>query len=215
MSSNICAVGNHQLDTTSIEALAADIAQRMKVRVQYGTEQNFTDFVVLGERGEGTRTLRLCDLREQDEAANVVVYELYDEPGKGEYNVYIYQDCFRADAEYVSEQFSIFCSNYTGKYKGWESVLQYRKDVYVEVLLLGGNTAIYYADQGVADFVSYDAETTPFATLLHKVKAMKKAVELSAWLRSFSGNFLTAEPVAFVDDFSYWPDITDITSKYQ
>lgn len=215
MSSNICAVGNHQLDTTSIEALAADIAQRMKVRVQYGTEQNFTDFVVLGERGEGTRTLRLCDLRERDEEEDVVVYELYDVPGKGEYNVYIYQDCFRADAEYVSEQFGIFCSNYTGKHNGWESVLQYRKDVYAEVLLLGGNTAIYYADQGVADFVSYDAETTPFATLLHKVKAMKKAVELSAWLRSFSGNFLTAEPVAFVDDFSYWPDITDITSKYQ
>lgn len=215
MSSNICAVGNHQLDTSSIEALAVDIAQRMQVRVQYGTEQNFTDFVVLGERGEGTRTLRLCDLRERDEEEDVVVYELYDEPGKGEYNVYIYQDCFRADAEYASEHFSIFCSNYTGKYKGWESVLQYRKDVHAEVLLLGGNNAIYYAEQGVADFVSYDAETTPFATLLHKVKAMKKVVELSGWLRSFSGNFLTADPVAFVDDFSFWPDVTDISSKYQ
>jgi hypothetical protein len=60
MSSNICAVGNHSLDTTSIEALAADVAQRMQVRVQYGTEQNFTDFVVLGEYGQGARTLRLC-----------------------------------------------------------------------------------------------------------------------------------------------------------
>ena len=215
MSSNICAMASHQLDTSSIEALAADVAQRMQVRVQYGTEQNFTDFVVLGERGEGTRTLRLCDLRERDEDDDVVVYELYDEPGKGEYNTYIYKDCFRASADYASEQFGIFCSNYTGKYKGWESVQQYRQDVYTEVLLLGGNTAIYYADQGVADFVSYDAETTPFATLLHKVKAIKKAVELSAWLRSFSGNFLTADPVAFVDDFSYWPDASDITSKYQ
>jgi hypothetical protein len=215
MSSNICAVGNHSLDTTSIEALAADVAQRMQVRVQYGTEQNFTDFVVLGEYGQGARTLRLCNLTEPDEAANVVVYELYDEPGKGEYNTYIYKDCFRASADYASEQFGIFCSNYTGKNKGWESVLQYRKDVHTELMLLGGNTAIYYADQGVADFVSYEAETTPFATLLHKVKAMKKMVDVSGWLQSFSGNYLTADPVAFVDDFSYWPEVTDMTSKCQ
>jgi hypothetical protein len=206
MGSDICAVANHQLATSSIEVLAADVAQRMQVRVVYGVEHDLSDFEAQGERGQGTRTLRLSSLREEDEDADILVYELYDEPGKGEYAAYIYRDCFLAAADYAPGRFSLFCNSYTGKQNEQDAALKYRKDVYAEVQLLGGDTAIYFGDESSASFVLEDADTMPFAAILRKVKALKQIVDIGEWHRAFSGTYMAKAPGGFIDDFSYWPD---------
>lgn len=205
MECDISAIANHNLITTSIDALAADIAQRMQVQVQYGTEQNFTDFVVLGTHGQGTRTLRLCDLREPDDEPDVVAYELFDVPGTGDYNSYIYKDCFLAGTHFAPGNWAVFCKYFTGKNTHWEDVVQYRKDVYAEATLLGGNTAIYFGDQCGASFVGYDAESMPFAAVLSKVVALRgKAINIDEWLHGFTGAYQQREPDAFIDHFGNW-----------
>lgn len=214
MGCDISAIANHRLDTSSIERLAADIAARMNARVVYGTEYNFADFVPAGEAGQGPRTLRLCDLREDGDEPGIVAYELFDVPGTGEYNIWIYKDCFLAGADYAPGRFGMFCKHFTGISTDWEDVLQYRKDVYAEATLLGGDTAIYYGDQGGASFVGYDAESKPFAAVLSKVAALRgKAINIDDWLRGFSGTYERREPDAFIDNFGYWPEGAEIAAK--
>ena len=214
MGCDISAIVNHRLTTSSIDVLAADIAARMQVRVVYGTEHNFTDFVPAGEAGQGPRTLRLCDMREDDDEPEIVAYELFNVPGTGDYSIYIYKDCFLAGTDYGPGRFGMFCKYFTGIYTDWEDVVQYRKDVCAEATLLGGNTAIYYGDQCGASFVGYDAESMPFAAVLSKVVALRgKAVNIDDWLRGFSGTYERREPDAFIDNFSYWPNVADIMGK--
>jgi len=157
--------------------------------------------------------LHLCSLNESSDSVGTIVYELYDGKDYEQYNIWIYRDCFQAFADYPSGRFGIFSDSFTGRYKYWDSELQYRQDVYAEALLLGGNTAIYHGDQCCAAFVSYDAETQSFATILNKVKALKNVVYIADWLRNFSGTYLQDDPEAFIDDFSYWPELSDIISE--
>jgi hypothetical protein len=202
---DISAIANHKLVTTGIAALAADIAARMNARVVYGTEHDLADFVPAGEAGEGTRTLRLCDLREKGDGPEVVAYELFDVPGTGTYNIWIYKDCFLSDAAYGPGRFGMFCKRFTGIYPDWEDVLQYRRDVHTEATLLGGDTAIYFGDQCGASFVGYDADSMPFAAILTKVLALRgKALNIDDWLHSFSGTYEYREPDAFIDRFGCW-----------
>jgi hypothetical protein len=190
MGCDISAKANHGLTTTSIDALAADIAARMNARVVYGTEHDLADFV------------RLCEMREKGDGPEVVAYELFDVPGAGDYSIYIYQDCFLAGADYAPGRFGMFCKHFTGVYTDWEDVVQYRRDVHAEATLLGGDTAIYYGDQCGASFVGYDAESMPFAAVLSKVTALRgKALNIDDWLRGFSGTYEYREPDAFIDRF--------------
>lgn len=213
MGCDILATANHRLDTTSIERLATDLSARLQARVKYGHYNDVLDFMEEGGVGAGDRVLHLCNALEESDDKGTIVFELYDSENYSQYYIWIYRDSFRAFADYPSGRFGIFCRTFTGKYRYWERELQYRKDVYTEVLLLGGDTAIYHGDQCGASFVGYDAETMPFATILERVKALKNVVNMSGWLRSFSGNYLGNEPDAFIDDFSYWPTLEEILAR--
>lgn len=206
MGCDIVAIANHRLDTTSIDLLAADLSVRMNAMVKYGHRNDDYDFVPVGVVGSGDCVLHLCCDLDDDDEPGTIVYELYDSVDYKSYNISIYRDCFHAFADYASGRFGIFCGSFTGRYKYWDTELQYRKDVYKEVVLLGGDTAIYTGDQCGASFVGYDADTKPFAAILEKVKALEKVVYVSDWLCGFSGTYQTEDPDAFVDDFLYWPD---------
>lgn len=213
MGSDISAIANHALVTTSIALLAADIAGRMNVRVVYGTESNFADFVPVGEAGEGERTLRLCDMREKGDGPEVVAYELFDVPGTGTYSTYIYKDCFLAAADFMPGTYNLFCKHFTAPTTDWTAVTQYRRDVQAEATMLGGDTAIYYADQGAAAFIGYDADSMPFAVIINKVIALRgKALNIDNWLRDFSGTYERRDPDAFIDNFGFEPTASDINT---
>ncbi len=213
MGCDIVAIANHGLDTASLELLAADLSMRLNALVRFGYRNEEYDFVPGGEVGSGARVLNLCSDLEDDDYPGVVAYNLYDGSDYERYYIWIHRDCFRVFADYPSGRFGIFCHSFMGKDKYWDDKLQYRIDVYKEALLFGGDTAIYFGDQCGASFVGNDAETMPFAAILHKLSALENVVYLSSWLRDFSGEYEADDPKAFVDDFGYWPEVADMVAR--
>jgi hypothetical protein len=203
MNSDVQVLANHRLNTTNIENLAADIAQRFGATVVYGTEDHFANFVTKGQAGAGARQMRLSDLREPGDDADIVVYELYDVPGTGTYNIWIFRDSFLADANYGEGQWGVFAQHFTGQPTNWNALMNYRRTVNNEVVQLGGDTAIYYAEDGDASFAAYDAEENTFASILGKVQLLgSKTVAIDNWL---SGNIVAGKKTqAFIDTFTNW-----------
>jgi hypothetical protein len=203
MNSDILVLANHRLNTTNIETLATDIAQRFGATVVYGTEDHFANFVAKGQAGAGERQMRLSDLREPGDDTDIIVYELYDLPGTGTYNIWIYGDCFQANANYGTDLFGAFIQHFTGQPSNWPGLMAFRKEVQTEAQLLGGDTAIYYSDGGDASFAAYDAEEMPFAAVLKKVQALgNKVIAIDDWL---SDQVVAGKKSqAFVDMFTNW-----------
>ncbi len=203
MNSDIHVLANHGLNTTNIEILATDIAQRFGATVVYGTEDHYANFTATGQIGDGVRQMRLSDLREPGDDADIVVYELYDVPGTGTYNIWIYRNSFQADADYGEGQWGVFVQHFTGQPTDWPGLMAFRKEVQTEAQLLGGDTAIYYAEEGDASFAAYDAEEMPFAAVLKKIQALgNKVIAIDQCL---NGQIVAGKKTqAFTDTFTNW-----------
>jgi hypothetical protein len=214
------ALGNHRLNTTGIAALAADLSTIFNAEVTYGYQQDDEPFddVVLGIAGAGkSKKMWLRDyenpLAPRPPHDNGLQYECsgFDNGCGEEISMNIYRDSFEA-TPYFGGRWGYYVRTYNGRYGGWPQMLAYRRKVYGQIQLLGGDTALIYADSGSGYALQGNPYHTPFHQLVQHMVSHPGFLRVSDWMRDENAPFLD-DPMVFLDDFSYWPSDAQMVER--
>jgi len=219
----VCALIKHDLDTSGMEALAAQLAERLDGIVIYGYQDNWRannretphDYVVKGYAGSNEkRILKMyCNgyferLLNSDKE---IWYEIYDLANDGGESLDIYKECFSPFAGYDSK-WGGFCCTFMDETKReiWEpSVHDFRKQVLLEKQLLGvGELALYYGDNHMESAGAFDiALSGSWEDVISFIKKLGKkniVIDIGSWFKN-EPDYKSKLPIAFLDDFSYLP----------
>ena len=215
------ALCNHKLNTTNISTLAADLSVILDAAVTYGYQQSEEPFddVVLGIAGAGKS--KLVRLREYDylhtdrdpEDEHGAQYECsgFDDGTGCEVWMNIYKDCFEASCYFIG-RWGWYVRTFTGENDSWEHMLEYRRKIWEETKLFGGDTALIYADSGSAYVLKGDPHNIPFAHIVENMISHPGFLNVSAWMRDESAPFVD-DPMVFLDDFSFWPSTEQMMER--
>lgn len=217
-----CALGKHKLNTTSLAALAEDLAIVFDAQVTYGYQADEApyDEVVLGIAGKGkTRklTLREEDYFHTDREPGYedgLRYECYpfDDGTECDTTMWIYKDCFEATYYFIGRWYW-YRSTFTGHDDNWEYMLEYRRRIFEEIKLMGGDRAVICPDSSYHGLMDPDPYTDSFSTIEAYIKSHPSFLDVSAWLRDDSSPF-PENPLLYLDDFSYWPTVEQMQERW-
>lgn len=210
MGTHVETIANHKLNTTNVQALAEDLSHRLNAIVKYGyvNDRNITDdfeFKEQGRFGAGEDMYRVHDtyyferLDNTSECKGKTCFELILENSPNDFGLYIFRDSFLPDNHYNGKWWS-FCKIFMGELNWWDSIDQFRKESYRQTLLLGGESALYLADQGEGSFDAFELEKISFNEFFNKVKENSNHIDITEWIES-GGNVPMDYPPAFIDDF--------------
>lgn len=161
MGHDICAIGNHKLNTTSMEGLAQDLSDRIDATVEFGyiedvyieSEDEYIEKqIVKGKVEKGGRPKWF--LEEVDYLDKIECPDFYSNLGchyhfsctADKNSFYIYQHCFFPNIEYDGRWWN-FYKHFNGVLKDWFELDLFRKRIVKAVKKFGGDSAIYIGDE--------------------------------------------------------------------
>lgn len=154
MGHDISAIGNHNLNTSSIKELAEDIVSRIDINIEYykqntGNENEFVIDKII--KHKDFKTFRLFDdtCYKQKESIYPNFALEYEENNEFEYLI-INKENYHNSIPYISRWWT-FCRFFTEKYyedESWlKTFINYRKEIKNHTVKLGGNKIYYLDDQ--------------------------------------------------------------------
>ncbi len=169
----LIALGQHGLDTSSLEVLARDLSDRLGVTVLYGYQDDWLDpergfegtyeFIETGRVDKGTawmyflRDYYHCDrLYSPGQYEGSVCFELFDYKTPEDFELLIYKESFKCSAPFAARWWS-FSRYFNGEGNIAESemgITWFRNRVKQEVHNLGGKYAFYGDDQGASKYLT-------------------------------------------------------------
>ncbi len=207
-------IGNHKLNTTSIATLAQDLSKILDAEVTYGYQgyEEPYDDVVLGIVGAGkSKQVRLLENdylhKERGEAGDEegLQYEcsgFNDGYGCNTW-INIYKDCFDPPY-YFAGRWYFYQRIFIGECDDWAHMFAYRRKIFEEIQLFGGDAVLIHADSSSPNVLEDDPYIIPFNRIVENVKTHPGFLDVSVWLRDDAAPFME-NPLIFFDDFSYWP----------
>jgi len=224
MSADVTAIFSHNLNTNSLQELAAELSERLEVTINYGYQDDLIiegfsnqtfEFVSLGKIVRGTDyEYRLIDSKYLDNIAdpsknNGDIYYTLDD-SNDDLVCFIYKHIAESGESYSSNWFS-FCRHFTGEADYWGSFNMFRNQIQNQANLMGSDAALYYggcSDDGLIVLMCEGSAT--FHEVYNKIKEVypDRFINMSEFLTEQPDpipllKIESAEdyPEAFYDDF--------------
>ena len=218
MGIDVCALVQHDLDTSTPEVLARQLSARLNATIIYGYRDDVGSdptwkFIQQGTVGNNEELMYRLEWKRSweamGEAATGIEYELYDCKEAGR-SIDIYNYCFSAHAVFAG-RWGTFCNFFMKcpslPYRE-ESVHDFRKEVLAEWRQLGcGDFVLYVPDSCIHSSLvfnfAYEGRWEDVMAFITDLGQKEIVVDMGKWYAA--PVHYDDCPVAFIDDFSYWP----------